>query len=552
MQRLSTLHGLSFGKDDAAMEAKQGFLDKVFLKTSFYHRVRTGQRFLVTGRKGTGKSAICLSLKKSLESEGKSTIFVTSRLLSVPKMEQIKGTSINDQERFESSWRYVFLVKVALSLIQYIDNLKEYEYFDLESDVEKKLKEIREFLLKNKEIDKSFLRKVISFFDIFSKFSAKLPGGIEAGVETRQVEVSHDISNMLDKIEESLVHLSTNLTAFNLTILVDEVDDVWDSSQESKPLIIGLLNAIRKTNSSFGMSVVIVAFLRSDIWDGLSFADKDKFRSDDERISWSDEDLKLLIATRGRISANLFDIPMDDVDSIWKSLFDEKVDGQDSFQYIVDRTLQRPREVIQFCNLALSIAQDSNKALISQRDIKSAEARYSTWKLDDLVNEFKVQYPFLGELLLIVFQGFNKSFSKERVNTRYDESRKLVLNKFPELLSLDIDLFLQLLFAIGFLGVKIGGSDIYAHDDPDRPRIILANLENIETFLVHPAFHLALGLRRNYIIQNSTRTVNFVQNMQGPVNINNGLYSVGNNNVDVIMIRRDFHKEEDSEIDSKE
>ena len=71
MHRSSTLYGVSFGKDDAAMDAKQGFLDKVFLKTSFYHRVRTGQKFLVTGRKGSGKTAICLSLKNALEAEGK-------------------------------------------------------------------------------------------------------------------------------------------------------------------------------------------------------------------------------------------------------------------------------------------------------------------------------------------------------------------------------------------------------------------------------------------------------------------------------------------------
>ena len=109
MQRSLDLCNVSFGKDDAAIEARQGFLGKVFLKTSFYHRVRNRQKFLVTGRKGSGKSAICFSIKDALEAEGRNTIFITTRLLSVPKMQQIKGTAINDQERFESSWRYVFL-----------------------------------------------------------------------------------------------------------------------------------------------------------------------------------------------------------------------------------------------------------------------------------------------------------------------------------------------------------------------------------------------------------------------------------------------------------
>jgi len=521
MQRSSTLYGVSFGKDDAAMDAKQGFLDKVFLKTSFYHRVRTGQKFLVTGRKGSGKTAICLSLKNALEAEGRTTILATSKLLSVPKMQQIKGTSINDQERFETSWRYVFLVKISIELLRNLD-LRDYEFFDLDSHEKKKLREIRSFLARNNEIDKSLWRKMSSFFNLFSKFSAKLPGGVEAGIETRQIETIYDLSSMLDKLEECIIGLSTRLNDFNLAILVDEIDDIWDSTEESKPLIIGLLNSIRKLNSSFSSNIVLLAFLRSDIWDSLSFSDKDKFRSEDERISWSDEDLKVLITTRGMTSAKLTGFQTNEVDLIWKTLFESYVDQKDSFKYITDRTLKRPREVIQFCNLALSIAQDNNNTKISQQDIKAAEARYSTWKLDDLVNEFKIQYPFLRDVLGI-FQGFDKSFSKKRISERYKEAQKFLVERFPELISLDLDLLLQLLFAIGFIGAKVNGSEIYVHDDPDRPRIILAHLENIEAFLVHPAFHLALGLRQFIVQYNFNNSFNnIIINQSGNFNVNMG------------------------------
>lgn len=41
------LEKLNFGSDDAERDAKDGFLSKVFLKTSLYSRVSNGKRELV-------------------------------------------------------------------------------------------------------------------------------------------------------------------------------------------------------------------------------------------------------------------------------------------------------------------------------------------------------------------------------------------------------------------------------------------------------------------------------------------------------------------------
>ena len=87
----------------------------------------------------------------------------------------------------------MFLVKISIELLRNLD-LKDYEFLDLESHEKKQLREIRSFLARNNEIDKSLWRKMASFFNLFSKFSAKLPGGVEAGVETRQIETIYDLS----------------------------------------------------------------------------------------------------------------------------------------------------------------------------------------------------------------------------------------------------------------------------------------------------------------------------------------------------------------------
>ena len=79
------------------------------------------------------------------------------------KMQQIKGTSINDQERFETSWRYVFLVKISIELLRKLDS-KDYKFLDLGSHRKKQLREIRSFLAQNNEIEKSLWQKITSFF----------------------------------------------------------------------------------------------------------------------------------------------------------------------------------------------------------------------------------------------------------------------------------------------------------------------------------------------------------------------------------------------------
>jgi Cdc6-like AAA superfamily ATPase len=511
MSQLFKLSDVSFGQDDATIEARQGFLGKVFLKTSFYNRVKSGQKFLVTGRKGSGKSAICFYLIDALNSERVNTIFANSRLLSRPKMQQLKDTAINEQEKFESVWRYALLVKAAIKLLEIVDS--DEDIFFSDSQERQQLKEIKLFLAQNNEIGKDLWQKMSSFFNIFSKFSAKLPGGVEAGLETRQIETIRDLSNMLDKFEHCISCLVNKSQLFKTTILIDEIDDIWDHSEDSKSLIIGLLNAVNKLNAALNPSVVILVFLRSDIWDSLGFASKDKYRSVDERISWSDVDLKQLIVNRGRFTANLLNDSRSN-DDIIDILFDKKVKDHFSLDYIIDRTLKRPREVIQFCNLALSVAQDNGHSRITERDILAAESRYSVWKLDDLLNEFSVQYPFLRDALNI-FDGFRSFFTKSEIASKFEDSKRFLASQFPKISDLDLNSFLQILFSIGFIGAKIGGKDLYLHDEPDRPRIVLANLENLDMIIVHPAFHSALGLSRYTFEGTSITQVN-----QGITNYN--------------------------------
>lgn len=68
------------------------------------------------------------------------------------------------------------------------------------------------------------------------------------------------------------------------------------------------------------------------------------------------------------------------------------------FNYIVKRTFLRPREVIQFLQ-ECQTRSPSDATYISKDIIWNAEERYSSWKVEDLKQEYRRVFPHFGDLL---------------------------------------------------------------------------------------------------------------------------------------------------------
>ena len=473
------ISNLFFGSDDAEFDEKNGFLRQVFLKTSIYNRVIKSQRELVIGRKGAGKSAICIMLKNALNNENINTLIITPKFLSPAKIEQSKNTSIDQDELFLMLWKYTLLVSVGRKIYDDSENLKAKS----KKHIRSALQMIRSFLVENDEIEKTFLEKISGKTNIFSKFTVKA-FGIEGSAETRQLQAQKDFSTELEKFESNLEKVIKELRFANFVVLIDKVDDIWNQTKDSEFMIVGLIKAVHELNILL-KGVHFILFLRSDIYDAIfKFNDSDKLHSVEERITWTREDLKHLVSTRGKISLNL---DLTSVDGIWNTIFEKQIGNTSSFDYMIDKTLFRPRDIIQYCNEALSNAQNNNHRRIEADDIFSAEKQYSFWKLKDLVSECAVQYPFLEDLLKI-FQGFKDNFTFQEFETIVKASpSKGFINS--ETNKMTIENLLQLLFDTGFIGVELKGKSVYSYDDRF---LIVSKLNN---FVVHPAFHSALGYK---------------------------------------------------------
>jgi hypothetical protein len=235
--------------------------------------------------------------------------------------------------------------------------------------------------------------------------------------------------------------------------------------------------------------VHVITFLRSDIFDALQFHDSDKFHSSEERIVWHKDDLKSLIALRARTSTNISG-KRDATDRIWQTFFPATVDGQDSFAYLLQYTLMRPRELIQLCNLCRDKAQNNHHSKIEASDIAEALPQYSKWKLRDLRDEYSVQYPFLERVFLGIFQYSPERISKDEIRDLLDPLKEQLLKEFDRFYFEPISNLLQILYYTGFLGAVKDGRVLYSSAGDD---VIISSIREFE---IHPAFRLALDVRK--------------------------------------------------------
>lgn len=132
-------------------------------------------------------------------------------------------------------------------------------------------------------------------------------------------------------------------------MLVDELDRGWDASEEAKAFVAGFFQACMSINGLSDNLRVYIS-LRQELYDNIPalYEDAQKFRDVIEVISWAKPKLLELIAAR--ISYALGEVEHYSDQQCWDKVFARNSPDlhMSSFDSMVDRTLHRPREIIQF------------------------------------------------------------------------------------------------------------------------------------------------------------------------------------------------------------
>ncbi|MDT0308277.1 hypothetical protein RM780_15090 [Streptomyces sp. DSM 44917] len=479
---------LYFGRDDAESDLAEGLLRDGFLPTAAWDAVMSGRKMLVIGRKGTGKSAICMRLTIDADLPG-GTALITPDDAAGEEIRRFELQGLTGESAKALIWRYVFAVHAARHVIAHARR-------GMLGRLPASVRALRTFLRQNGEEGEARLYDRLAGGARSLQTSLSLEAfGVRAGLDLAGTSEGARAAGQLEVLEAGVAAALRDLDWAKahgpLLILVDQLEQVWSDDPDSMAMVTGLLLAGKHLPGAYGGVVRCVLFLRADIYDALEFSDGDKYRGDEIRIAWSAEQLRRLALTRASVSLGeeLTE------DRLWGEIFPAALPVGPTADYPVGPTadylfaqcLPRPRDAIQFLNLCRDRAAECGAARIGPAHILEATRQFSEWKLQDIAREYAVSFPYLARVLAM-FQGSGYVVTRAEVAERFGTYREALHERFPAYTdALTPERIVDLLFGVHFLGVRRGASVLYAADAqvPAQP--------HEQEFHIHPCFRPALN-----------------------------------------------------------
>jgi hypothetical protein len=298
-------------------------------------------------------------------------------------------------------------------------------------------------------------------------------------------------------------------------IIIDKLDERWVDDAIRFRLVRALIESLRAFRRIQNLKILVA--LRSDILErvvqethDLGFQ-REKYEDYFIRLKWRKAELKELVQKRVNL---LFKRKYSGSNVSFEDIFAEKIGGYDAFDYILERTLMRPRDVISFVNECLKRAEGQTE--ITSRFAREAEAQYSRIRREALENEWQSAFPTLSYLFRLL-SARQESFTVDELmaDQKVDElafeiaaDANVVRDPLFPFASDGTDnhkqgakiRFVQhvvsVLYRVGAVGVKLRPDERFIYSHLDAPVISPEVLSGEVRVRIHPMLHLCLNIRR--------------------------------------------------------
>lgn len=475
--------GIDFGAPAAERDIERG-LDEYFVESEAYKRVKAGAKRILIGGRGIGKSALFQVLARRERDDGSYVIELSPEDYSYELLTQTMASEARGswakQGAYAAAWKYLIYVLIMKEV-----STRRIQLGRAGGQIYKYIRDHHA----NQQASK--LAALVSYLKRMEGFKI---GKYEASVRTRELERLYK----LEEIQHLLPALKEVAHRRRVIVLVDELDRGWDASEDARAFVAGLFQACISVNGLHDNLRVYMS-LRRELYEEIPevYEDAQKYRDLIETIRWNSTSLLRLIANRIRYS--LPAIADHDDRACWDTLFCA-APGGGSFGYMIDRTLYRPREIIQFCTLTLECAHDSQIFVpFRHAAVREAEYSYSRERARDIAAEYRFQYPGLLSILE-AFRGKGSIFSRDDIELLCLE---LITRELPArgtygwLDSCTPESLVEILWNTGFLRAEtrqdttpqhIGAASFLGPHQASQQTVVAA-----QRFQVHPMFWSYLG-----------------------------------------------------------
>ena len=311
------------------------------------------------------------------------------------------------------------------------------------------------------------------------------------------------LAKMLAVLDEDILVNQQHFTY----VVIDDLDRNWIDEHLTNDLIWCLFRTVLDLKRVRNLKVLVA--LRTNIFEELRFSQRargqeEKFRSLILPIRWTPRGLHLLMDERVRASASHWGVEFNSVGDLLPPT--SRTKGS-PFEFVVQHTLYRPRDVIAFMNGAIQEAL--GKTRLAWKDLEQTVPSYSRGRLMALRDEWKTTYAGIDR----VFEVFRRApavIDRDQLALRLDEVALLPADPSFEgtvwVTERSVGLWsasgggdwsdeygppVDVLFEIGLLGVAPDRSrkPRFVHDEP------IGEVPDSAVFHVHPAYRAALEVK---------------------------------------------------------
>lgn len=445
-----------FGSIDAENDER---LIEYFYRTEIIDKLMEYEKCIVIGRKGSGKTAIYKYIQNEKKESFSALLF---RDYPWKLHDQYKNSIVSERESYVNSWTFYFYIEIFKRIIQ----LKE--SFSTKYNL-KVVKKLEKWIKRNWGESKFDHKEVMSpkRSKYLITFNPQILGN-SLGSVSRDFDEKKDIASTLSEYNKKFDSILRELIKdFNNEIILafDELDLAYDPNDMNyKNRLIGLLLTTYSFYEKYKKKIKIFVFLRSDIFNVLNFQDKNKIKDNMvEFLDWDSESVDSTLSLKSLISNRIkgnVDSLSDNFERNWNEVFENNNIGKNQFKwnFIIDRTFVRPRDVIKFLNLALEQAKtrlitDPNSIdKITNIDIHNVRTKYSTYLFEELKDEISSKYPDFDKYLEILRDIHKNRFTPDEYLISYKNTKDRLCMTESE------DIILERLYEFSIIGFyKPGG-----------------------------------------------------------------------------------------------
>lgn len=495
-------------------ESDTEFLEQCFIETPEYEELCdfNSKKMILLGRTGSGKTALLNKIKEDVDYyiEVRPDTFALQYITNIPFVSRMESDNVNLDIFYKFLWLHELISQIIKNYFSY--NKKNWiEELSKRVSDNGRIRQLKKYIDEYEGIffDEGSTEKITK--DMEQQIVASL-GNTIANIQgkltdSQKSEIESKASQYINKKQisqlKNIITLFKECFASNkqkkIVVVIDNLDENWIKQSSKYRLIDALLNAIRLFVDVPNLKILLA--MRVDLL-AKTFEITHRQNEKDEaftiRLNWTPKMIKELLDKRIEY---LFSYKYRKNTRItFSDLFDFLIDDIPAVDYIVSRTMMRPRDAISFVNIC--ICEADSESSISKENVLSGEEIFKRERYTALNHEWGDVYGNIETYFKIIQMLGNKFKYKDLLNQEcfsqieilaYENNtlaEKFMVRKTDDSTVKEsiIKELINILFTIGIIGIKDNKTNRINYSTPARPALTVLDFTDTMSFEVHPLF----------------------------------------------------------------